>query len=202
MKPLQGSVIDEFKAHMRGDVLVPGDAGYDEARQIWNAMIDRKPAAIARCRSAQDVVQAVRFARKQKVLISIQGGGHNIAGNVVCDDGLMIDLSPMKGVTVDPKGRRAMVEPGCTLGDFDAAAQAHGLATPLGINSTTGVAGLTLGGGFGWLSRKYGMTVDNLLSAEVVTADGRQVRASSTENEDLFWGLRGGGGELRRRHQL
>ena len=196
MKPLHGSVIDDFKADIRGDVLVPGDAGYDEARQIWNAMIDRRPAAIARCRSAQDVVQAVKFARKQNVLVSIQGGGHNIAGNAVCDDGLMIDLSPMKGVKVDPKDRRATVEPGCTLGDFDAAAQAHGLATPLGINSTTGVAGLTLGGGFGWLSRKYGMTVDNLLSAEVVAADGRQVRASSTENDDLFWGLRGGGGNF------
>ena len=196
MRELQKSSIDEFKAHFRGDVLLPGDAGYDEVRQIWNAMIDRKPALIARCTSPEDVVQAVKFARKHDLLVSIRGGGHNIAGNAVCDDGLMIDLSLMKRVQVDPNARRATVEPGCTLADFDAAAQAHGLATPLGINSTTGVAGLTLGGGFGWLSRKYGMTIDNLLSADVVTADGSQVRASETENADLFWGLRGGGGNF------
>ncbi len=188
--------IDEFKAHFRGDVLRSGDAGYDEARQIWNAMIDRKPALIARCASPEDVVQAVKFGRAQDLLVSIRGGGHNIAGNAVSDGGLMIDLSPMKRVQVDPKARRATVEPGCTLADFDAAAQAHGLATPLGINSTTGVAGLTLGGGFGWLSRKYGMTVDNLLSADVVMADGSQLHASDTENKDLFWGLRGGGGNF------
>jgi FAD/FMN-containing dehydrogenase len=165
-------------------------------RAVWNAMVNRKPALIARCTRPEDVVQAVEFGRKQNLLVSIRGGGHNIAGNAVCDDGLMIDLSPMKSVRVDAKARRATVEPGCTLADFDAAAQAHGLATPLGINSTTGVAGLTLGGGFGWLSRKYGMTVDNLLSADVVTADGTQVRASAKENDDLFWGLRGGGGNF------
>lgn len=196
MKPLEHAMIDEFKTHFRGEALLPGDAGYDEVRQIWNAMIDRRPALIARCVSTEDVVQAVGFARKHNLLVSIRGGGHNIAGNAVCDDGLMIDLSLMKNVQVDPKARRATVEPGCTLADFDAAAQAHGLATPLGINSTTGVAGLTLGGGFGWLSRKYGMTIDNLLSAHVVTAEGRQVHASATEHEDLFWGLRGGGGNL------
>lgn len=196
MKPLPTASIDEFKAQFRGEVLVPGDAGYDKARQIWNAMIDRRPALIARCTSAADVVQAVGFARKHTLLVSIRGGGHNIAGNAVCDDGIMIDLSLMEGVKVDPKARRATVEPGCTLADFDAAALAHGLATPLGINSTTGVAGLTLGGGFGWLSRKYGMTVDNLLSADVVMADGTQVHASETENADLFWGLRGGGGNF------
>jgi FAD/FMN-containing dehydrogenase len=196
MKPLQEAQIDEFQAHFRGEVLVPGDASYDEVRQIWNAMIDRRPALIARCGTPDDVVQAVKFARTHDLLVSIRGGGHNIAGNAVCDDGLMIDLSPMKGVQVDPQARRATVEPGCTLADFDAAAQAHGLATPVGINSTTGVAGLTLGGGFGWLSRKYGMTIDNLLSAEVVTADGKQVHASETENSDLFWGLRGGGGNF------
>ncbi|HWP38119.1 MAG TPA: FAD-binding oxidoreductase [Gemmatimonadales bacterium] len=196
MTQLQKATIGEFKAHFRGDVLLPADAGYDEVRQIWNAMIDRKPALIARCTSPEDVVQAVKFARKQKLLVSIRGGGHNIAGNAVCDDGLMIDLSLMKGVKVNPKDRRATVEPGCTLGDFDAATQTHGLATPLGINSTTGVAGLTLGGGFGWLSRKYGMTVDNLLSADVVTADGSQIHTSDTENDDLFWGLRGGGGNF------
>ena len=159
-------------------------------------MIDRRPALIAQCTSPEDVVQAVKFGCKHKLLVSIRGGGHNIAGNAVCDDGLMIDLSLMKDVQIDPNARRATVEPGCTLADFDAVAQAHGLATPLGINSTTGVAGLTLGGGFGWLSRKYGMTVDNLRSADVVTADGSQIHTSETENVDLLWGLRGGGGNF------
>ncbi|HCY64568.1 MAG TPA: FAD-linked oxidase [Oxalobacteraceae bacterium] len=196
MTQLQQANIDEFKTHFRGEVLLPGNSIYDETRQIWNAMIARRPALIARCKSPDDVVQAVGFARKHSLLVSVRGGGHNIAGNAVCDDGIMIDLSLMKSVQVDPNARRATVDPGCTLADFDQAAQAHGLATPLGINSTTGVAGLTLGGGFGWLSRKYGMTVDNLLSAEVVTADGSRVRASETENADLFWGLRGGGGNF------
>ncbi|MND58038.1 6-hydroxy-D-nicotine oxidase [compost metagenome] len=196
MKPLRNANIDEFKAHFRGEVLLAADADYDEVRQIWNAMIDRKPALIARCTSPEDVGLAVEFARKHGLLVSIRGGGHNIAGNAVCDGGLMIDLSLMKSVQVDPTTRRASVEPGCTLADVDAAVQAHGLATPLGINSTTGVAGLTLGGGFGWLSRKFGMTIDNLLSAEVITADGRQLHASATENADLFWGLRGGGGNF------
>ncbi|MEO7157163.1 MAG: FAD-binding oxidoreductase [Vicinamibacterales bacterium] len=193
---LSNAVIDGFKKQFRGSVLVPGDNSYDEVRQIWNAMIDRKPGLIARCTSVDDVVQAVALARTNNLLVSIRGGGHNIAGNAVCDDGIMIDMSQMKNVTVDLKTRRARVDPGCTLADFDKAVQVHGLATPLGINSTTGVAGLTLGGGFGWLSRKYGMTVDNLLSADVVTADGRQVRASDTENAALFWGLRGGGGNF------
>ena len=196
MKPFEKAKMDEFKAQFRGDVVVPGDASYDEVREIWNAMIDRTPAMIARCASPEDVVQAVKFARQNELLVSIRGGGHNIAGNAVCDDGLMIDLSLMKNVQVDLNARRATVDPGCILADFDAAAQAHGLATPLGINSTTGVAGLTLGGGFGWLSRKYGMTVDNLQSANVVLADGKQVRASEKENADLFWGLRGGGGNF------
>ncbi|WP_285129598.1 FAD-binding oxidoreductase [Leclercia adecarboxylata] len=188
--------IDEFKTHFQGEVLLPDDAGYDEVRQIWNAMIDRKPALIARCTSTEDVMQAIQFGRTHNLLISIRGGGHNIAGNAVCDDGLMIDLSLMKDVQVDVTTRTASVGPGCTLADFDLVVQAHGLATPLGINSTTGVAGLTLGGGFGWLSRKYGMTIDNLLSAEVITADGRQLNASESENADLFWGLRGGGGNF------
>ena len=196
MKQLQRVDIDEFKAHFHGQLVLPDDADYDEVRQIWNAMIDRQPSLIARCSTPQDIVQAVKFAREHDQLVSIRGGGHNIAGNAVCDDGIMIDLSLMKSVEIDPKTRRATVEPGCTLADFDGPAQAHGLATPLGINSTTGVAGLTLGGGFGWLSRKYGMTVDNLLSADVVMADGREVRASETENADLFWGLRGGGGNF------
>ncbi len=196
MTTLQEVQVESFRAHFQGAVLLPGDADYDEVRQIWNAMIDRRPALIARCTSPEDVVQAVRFAREHNLLASIRGGGHNIAGNAVCDDGLMIDLSLMKGIRVDAGARRVAVEPGCTLGDLDAATQAHGLATPTGINSTTGVAGLTLGGGFGWLSRKFGMTVDNLLSVDVVTADGRQVRASETENADLFWGVRGGGGNF------
>jgi FAD/FMN-containing dehydrogenase len=196
MQQLEGAKFEEFKTHFGGEMLLPGDPEYDEVRQIWNAMVDRTPALIARCASPDDVVQAVRFAHENNLLASIRGGGHNIAGNAVCDDGLMIDLSLMKNVHVDPNARRAMVDPGCLLADFDAAAQAHGLATPLGINSTTGVAGLTLGGGFGWLSRKYGMTIDNLLSANVVMADGKQVRASETENADLFWGLRGGGGNF------
>ncbi|WP_366919080.1 FAD-binding oxidoreductase [Geobacter sp.] len=196
MIDLKQETIDALRKRLTGPLLLPGDIGYDEARRIWNAMIDRRPALIARCASTGDVVEAVGFARKHNLLVSVRGGGHNIAGNAVCDDGLMIDLSLMKGVQVDPNTHRATVEPGCTLADFDKAAQVHGLATPLGINSTTGVAGLTLGGGFGWLSRKYGMTIDNLLSAEVVTADGRRVRASDTENRELFWGVRGGGGNF------
>ncbi|HXF24716.1 MAG TPA: FAD-binding oxidoreductase, partial [Gemmatimonadaceae bacterium] len=196
MTQLQPATVDEFRTHLHGDVLLPDAEGYDASRQIWNAMIDRRPALIARCASTEDVVESVNFARTHNLLVAIRGGGHNIAGNAVCDGGIMIDLSGMKNVQVDAKGHRATVAPGATLGDFDAAAQTHGLATPLGINSTTGVAGLTLGGGFGWLSRKYGMTVDNLLSADVVTADGRQVHASEKENSDLFWGLRGGGGNF------
>jgi FAD/FMN-containing dehydrogenase len=196
MKLLPEAIIGEFKSNFQGDALIPGDAGYEEVRQIWNAMIDRRPVLIGRCISPEDVANAVRFSRKHNLLVSVRGGGHNIAGNAVCDDGLMIDLSLMKSIHVDPKVKRATVEPGCTLADLDAATQKHGLATPLGINSTTGVAGLTLGGGFGWLSRKFGMTIDNLLSADVVTADGNQLHASETENSDLFWGLRGGGGNF------
>src|SRR5713226_8232586 len=185
-----------LKETLRGELLTPGSPGYDQARAIWNAMIDKRPAIIVRCAGAADVIQAVNFARKHDLLVAVRGGGHNIAGNAVCDGGLMIDLSLMKSVRVNPKDKRAFVEPGATLANFDHEAQAFGLATPLGINSTTGVAGLTLGGGFGWLSRKYGMTVDNLLSADVVTADGKLVRASASENPDLFWGIRGGGGNF------
>lgn len=196
MKTLPPTAIDAFRAHFAGEVLTPDDADYDDIRQIWNAMIDRRPALIARCTSADDVVRAVDFTREHDLIASVRGGGHNIAGNAVCNDGLLIDLSLMKQVRIDPEARRASVEPGCTLADFDLAAQEHGLATPLGINSTTGVAGLTLGGGFGWLSRKHGMTIDNLLGADVVTADSRQIHASESENPDLFWGLRGGGGNF------
>ncbi|MBI4339761.1 MAG: FAD-binding oxidoreductase [Chloroflexi bacterium] len=193
---LDGTTVDQLRAKLRGSLLQPDDPGYDEARTIWNAMIDRRPAIIVRCVGVADVVQAVNFAREHDLLVAVRGGGHNIAGNAVCDGGLMIDLSAMKSVRVDPVARRAFVEPGATLGDMDRETQAFGLATPLGINSTTGVAGLTLGGGFGWLSRKHGMTVDNLVSADVVTADGKLVRANEKENAELFWGIRGGGGNL------
>jgi len=159
-------------------------------------MIDRKPAMIVRCAGTADICRAVRFAREQKLLIAVKGGGHNIAGNAVCDGGLLIDLSHMRGVTVDPVAKVAHVEPGATLSDFDHECQAFGLATPVGINSTTGLAGLTLGGGFGWLSRKFGMTVDNLVAADVITADGNLRRASEKENSDLFWAIRGGGGNF------
>ncbi|HCH0391711.1 TPA: FAD-binding oxidoreductase [Vibrio parahaemolyticus] len=196
MKSLENTTIEHFKSHFQGDVVLPTDSNYDEVRQIWNGMIDRKPSLIARCKSADDVVMAVNFARDNGQLLSVRGGGHNIAGNAVCDNGVMIDLSLLTQVRVDENAKRAFVEPGCTLGDLDEASQKHGLATPVGINSTTGIAGLTLGGGFGWLSRKYGMTIDNLVSANVVTADGRQLLASETENEDLFWALRGGGGNF------
>ena len=156
-------------------------------------MIDKRPGLIVQCASASDVVAAVKFAREHSLLVSVRGAGHNIAGKAVCDDGLMIDLSQMKGVRVDADAKRAFVEPGATLGDVDAATAAHGLVTPTGINSTTGIAGLVLGGGFGWLSRKLGMTIDNLVSADVVTADGSELHASEDENSDLFWALRGGG---------
>ena len=194
--PLADEDLAQLAAGLRGDVLTPESFAYDECRAVWNAMIDRRPAVIARCRGAEDVMHAVRWARDRDALVAVRGGGHNIAGKAVCDGGLMIDLSPMCSVHVDRAARTARVEPGCTLADMDHATQAFGLATPLGINSTTGVAGLTLGGGFGWLSRKHGMTVDNLLSADVVTADGRLHRASEGEAPDLFWAIRGGGGNF------
>ena len=196
MTSLAAGKIEEFKRGFGGEILLPSDGAYESARKIWNAMVDKRPAVIARCATTPDVVRAVNFARDNGVLLSVRGGGHNIAGNAVCDDGLMIDLSKMKAARVDAAARRVTIEGGATLADLDAATEAHGLATPVGINSTTGVAGLTLGGGFGWLSRKYGMTVDNLESAEVVTAAGEVVRASASENPDLFWALRGGGGNF------
>jgi FAD/FMN-containing dehydrogenase len=181
---------------VKGQVLLPGAPNYEEVRKIWNAMIDRRPAVIVRCARADDVPHAIRFARQNGLEISIRGAGHNIAGNAVCQGGMMIDLSTLKDVRVDAAKRRAYVDPGATLADFDEAAQEDGLATPVGINSTTGISGLTLGGGFGWLTRKYGMTVDNLISAEVITADGKKLRASETENAKLFWAIRGGGGNF------
>src|SRR6056297_1833093 len=194
--PVDDGAIDGFGEGLHGELLRPGDPNYDETRAIWNGMIDRRPALIARAMGISDVIAAVNFAREQDIVLAIRGAGHNIAGNAVCDDGLMLDLSAMRSVQVDPKEKTARVEPGATLADFDHEAQAFGLATPLGINSTTGVAGLTLGGGFGWLTRKYGMTVDNLRSVDVVTADGERRRASEDENPDLFWGLRGGSGNF------
>lgn len=193
---LGSDTLDALRQTLRGVVCLPQEAGYDEARTIWNAMIDRYPGAVIRCRGAADIMRAVTFAREHGALLAMRAGGHNIAGNAVCEGGLLLDLSLMRGIRVDPVRRTARVEPGATLGDLDRETQAFGLATPLGINSTTGVAGLTLGGGFGWLSRKFGLTVDNLISADVVTADGKLVQASATENADLFWALRGGGGNF------
>jgi FAD/FMN-containing dehydrogenase len=188
--------VTALKARIRGTVLTAGDEGYDAARTVWNAMIDRRPAVIIRCAGAADVCAAVDFARDAGAVIAVRGGGHNIAGSAVCDGGVMIDLSPMKSVRIDPVARTASVEPGVTLGEFDREAQAFGLATPTGINSTTGIAGLTLGGGFGWVSRKFGLTIDNLIAADVVTAEGALVRASEQQNADLLWALRGGGGNF------
>jgi FAD/FMN-containing dehydrogenase len=196
MESLRSGSITQLTENIQGTIVLPGDRYYDKVRKIWNAMIDKRPAVIVQCRGAGDVVKALTFGRENEMDISIRGAGHNIAGNSLCDNGLMIDLSTMKNIRVDADRRRAFVEPGATLGDFDKAAQAHGLATPVGINSTTGIAGLTLGGGFGWLTRKYGMTIDNLVAAEMVTVDGKRLHVSADENADLFWAIRGGGGNF------
>jgi FAD/FMN-containing dehydrogenase len=188
--------VGEHLSNLKGSLLTPDSPGYDEARTVWNAMIDRRPGLIVRCADATDVARAVRFARSHDLLVAVRGGGHNIAGNAVCDGGLVIDLSLMRSIQIDQATRTARVGAGCTLGDVDRTTQGYGLATPLGVNSTTGIAGLTLGGGFGWLSRRLGLTIDNLLSAEVVTAEGEIVRASARENPDLFWAIRGGGGNF------
>ncbi|MCP3760698.1 FAD-binding oxidoreductase [Streptomyces sp. TBY4] len=188
--------IQELRGRLRGPVFLPGDEGYDDVRKVFNAMIDRWPALIVRCTGVADVIAAVDFARDASLLVSVRGGGHNVAGHAVCDGGVVIDLSAMKSVRVDPGSRTARAEGGCTWGDFDHATQAFGLATTGGIVPSTGIAGLTLGGGIGYLNRKFGLACDNLLSADVVTADGEFLTASATENEDLFWGLRGGGGNL------
>ncbi len=193
---VDSTALTAFRAGMHGAVLDEQSPAYEEARIIWNAMIDRRPALIAQCVSANDVAKAVAFARDNGLLVTVRGGGHNIAGSAVSDGGLMIDLSPMKSVRVDAMSRRAWIEPGATLADVDRETQAFELVLPTGINSTTGISGLTLGGGFGWLTRKYGLTIDNLLSAHVVTADGKQLHASATENPELFWALRGGGGNF------
>lgn len=185
-----------LRRRLRGELVLPADAGYAQARSVWNGMVDRYPAAVAYCATQDDVIEAVNFARSACLPIAVRSGGHNIAGASVCDDGLVIDLSRMKRIDVDPARGVARAMAGLNLGEFDEATQAFGLATTMGVNRDTGIAGLTLGGGFGKLGRKYGLTCDNLLAAEVVTADGRMVRASASENADLFWGLRGGGGNF------
>ncbi len=186
----------DWSAGLRGQLVLPRENDYAEACRVWNATVDKKPALIVRCAGVADVIHTVRWAVAEGLVLSVRGGGHNIAGSAMCDGGVVLDLSRQKSVQVDPKTRRARVEPGATLADVDHETQRFGLATPLGINSTTGVAGLTLGGGFGWLSRRYGLTVDNLISADVVTAQGELVRASADENTELFWALRGGGGNF------
>ncbi len=191
-----GAAVGSLRPSLAGEVLVAGEAGYDGARAVWNAMIDRRPAVIVRCKGAADVIAAVRFAGERDLAISIRGGAHNVAGHAVCDAGVMIDLSAMRGVRVDPERRRAWVEGGATWGDVDRATQAFGLATPGGLISDTGVAGLTLSGGIGWLRSRHGLCIDNLAAADVVTADGRLVRASAEENADLLWALKGGGGNF------
>ena len=193
---LNATDIGKFQVRLRGELIRLGDQRYEEARKVFNGMIDRRPALIVRCAGVADVIAAVNFARETDTLVAIRGGGHNVAGNAVCDDGLVIDLSAMKSVRVDPKNRTARAEGGATWGDFDHETQAFGLATTGGIVPSTGIAGLTLGGGIGYLNRKYGLACDNLLSADVVTADGQLLRASAEENDDLFWGLRGGGGNF------
>jgi FAD/FMN-containing dehydrogenase len=193
---LAPAAVEELAPRFRGTLLTPSDAGYDDARRVWNGMIDRSPAVVARCTGPADVIAAVGFARANGLELAVRGGSHSVCGHGTCDGGLVVDLSPMKGIRVDPGARTARAEAGLTWGDFDRETQAFGLAVTGGRFSTTGIAGLTLGSGSGWLERKCGLTADNLVSADVVTADGRLVRASAEENPDLFWGLRGGGGNF------
>jgi FAD/FMN-containing dehydrogenase len=193
---LQASDIAQLRQALRGDLVVPGGSGYDQARRVWNGMVDKRPAAIIYCTGADDVVMAVNFTRSRNLPVAVRGGGHNIAGSSVCDAGVVIDVSRMKRIEVDPVRRVARAQAGLNLGEFDAATQSHGLATTMGVNADTGIAGLTLGGGFGKLGRKHGLTCDNLVAVEIVTADGRLLKASATENTDLFWAIRGGGGNF------
>jgi FAD/FMN-containing dehydrogenase len=193
---LDESAVADLQANLRGTILLPSDPHYDAVRQVWNGLIDRRPALIIRCTGAADVIDAVNFARTHDLVVSVRGGGHNVAGNAVCDGGLMIDLSLMKGIRVDPQARTVYAQGGVTWGDLDRETQVFGLAAPGGVVSTTGIAGLTLGGGLGWLRSKYGLSCDNLLAVDIVTADGQLRSASATENPDLFWGMRGGGGNF------
>ncbi|HEX5715716.1 MAG TPA: FAD-binding oxidoreductase [Thermoanaerobaculia bacterium] len=193
---MKQDVLNGLKMRLRGPVFVPGDAGYEESRTVWNAMIDRRPAMIVRCLGVADVIACVQFAREHELLLCIKGGGHNIAGLATADGALMLDMSLMRGVWVDPERKIAHAQAGCLLGDVDRETQVHGLASVLGFVSLTGIAGLTLGGGFGYLTRRWGWTSDNVAGMDVVTADAKLVRASSDENADLFWGLRGGGGNF------
>ena len=193
---LNDKTIDAFKSHFRGKVIEPGDATYDSARRVYNAMIDKHPRLIAQVADVADVIAAVNFGRDNKLLIAVRGSGHNGPGFGTCDDGLVIDLGQLKGVRIDAARREVRVEPGCTQGDVDHATHAFGLAVPAGIVASTGISGLTLGGGHGYLTRQFGLTIDNLLEADVVLADGRMVTASAAENPDLFWALRGGGGNF------
>jgi FAD binding domain len=193
---IASSAVYQLKSRFRGELIGPGDQQYDAARTVFNVTINRRPALIARCAGADDVMQAVNFARKENLLLSVRGTGHNVAGFAVCDDGLVIDLARMKGITVDPQARTFRAEGGCNWGEVNDALQPYGLAATGGFVSVTGVSGLTLGGGLGWLVRKHGLALDNLLSAEVVLADGRLVTASARENDDLFWAIRGGGGNF------
>lgn len=193
---LEDAEVARLRQRLRGSVVLPEDGAYEEARRVWNGMIDKRPAAVVYCAAPDDVAETVSLARSRDLPLAVRGGGHNVAGNSVCDGGIVIDLSPMKAISVDPKRRVARAEAGLTLGEFDRATQAHGLATTMGVVSGTGIAGLTLGGGFGKLGRKHGLTCDNLIAADLVTATGRQTRASADENADLFWALRGGGGNF------
>jgi FAD/FMN-containing dehydrogenase len=193
---LTEDAVEELKGIIQGDVLLPSHDDYDHARKIWNGMIDKRPALIVRCTGPADVIDAVKFARTHNLLVSVRGGGHNVSGNALCDDGMVIDLSQMKGIRVDLKSSTARAQAGVTLGELDRETQVFGLSVPSGIVTTTGIAGLTLGGGFGYISRKYGLSIDNLISVDMVTAEGDFLTVSKTENEDLFWGLRGGGGNF------
>jgi FAD/FMN-containing dehydrogenase len=190
------ALIDAFRKEFHGSLILSGDAGYELARRIWNASIDKHPGLIARCSGVADIVRAVQFARANDLLVAVRSGGHNVGGRALCDDGIVIDLSSMKGIFVDPRLRTVRVQAGATLADVDRETHLHGLAVPVGVVSRTGIAGLTLGGGVGWLVRKFGLTCDNVLSCEVVTAEGHIVTANAETNADLFWGLRGGGGNF------
>lgn len=193
---INDTIIQEFRVSLSGQLLLPEHPDYNAARKVWNAMIDKRPALIVRSMGVADIIKCIKFSRANNLLISVRAGGHNVGGKAVCDNGIMIDLSLMKGMWVDPSRKVACAQPGLRLGEFDRETQAFGLATTLGVNSNTGIAGLTLGGGVGWLARKYGLTCDNLLSVDIVTADGQFLKASDMENEDLFWGIRGGGGNF------